>query len=78
MASRLVRLEEWAAPVTPLTMAELRLRHAQLTERAQRLRQRGMALSALSRQSSALAREVRQTQAQADDYARILDLIEKS
>jgi hypothetical protein len=61
----------------PLTMAELRLKHAQLTERAQRLRQQSRALSALSRQAGALAREVRQTQQHADDYAVILNMIQR-
>jgi len=61
----------------PLTMAELRLKHAQLTERAHRLRQQSRALSALSRQAGALAREVRQTQQHADDYAVILNMIQR-
>lgn len=63
--------------MTPLTLAELRLRHAELTERAQRLRTRGASLSPLSRQCLPVAREARQTQLRADDYARILELIDK-
>lgn len=61
---------------TPLTIAELRLRHAQLTERAERLRSRNRMLKATSTGSAEAARDARQTQLRADDYAHILTLLE--
>jgi hypothetical protein len=64
--------------VNALTLAELRLRHAQLTEKAERLRQEGRALSAVTKQATFLARRVRQYQRMADDYATLLTLCERT
>lgn len=62
--------------MNPLTVAELRLRQAQLAERAERLRQEGRTLSAVTSRSAFLARRVRLIQQQADDYASLLRIAE--
>lgn len=59
-----------------LTLQELRLRHAQLSHQAEKLRQEQRSIPALSPRASALARKVRDVQARADDYAAILNSIE--
>jgi hypothetical protein len=59
-----------------MTVQELRLRHAQLSHQAERLRQEQRSIPALSPRASALARKVRDVQARADDYATILSSIE--
>jgi hypothetical protein len=58
--------------VNPLTLAELRLKHAQLTERAERLRQEWRTLP-VSTKSTALGKKIKQLQEQADDYGRLLE-----
>lgn len=63
--------------MTPLTLAEIRLRHAQLVERAERLRAQSASMSAASRSSLATIREARRTQIRANDYAAILEWAEK-
>jgi hypothetical protein len=61
--------------VNPLTLAELRLKHAQLTERAERLRQEWRTLP-VSTKSTALGKKIKLLQAQADDYGRLLEGVE--
>jgi hypothetical protein len=60
--------------MNPLTLRELRLRHAQLDERAECLRQQWRALPAGSSPSRAVAlgKEVKDLQERADDYAALL------
>jgi hypothetical protein len=62
--------------MNPLTIAELRLRQAQLAERAERLRQEGRSLSATTPRAGFTARRVRLIQQQADDYASLLRIAE--
>lgn len=62
--------------MSPLTIAELRLRHAQLSERAERLRQEWRKTSAVSNRALELGREVTALQARADDYAAVLRVAE--
>lgn len=59
-----------------LTIAEIRLRHAQLTHSAERMRQEGRTLSATTMRASFLAKAARQTQQRADDYASLLRIAE--
>jgi hypothetical protein len=58
------------------TVTELRLRHAQLTDTAQRLRDRSLVVDPTRPASAALSREVRQTQLRADDYGRLLRILD--
>jgi hypothetical protein len=62
--------------MTPLTLSELRLRHAQLDHRAERLRQEWRTVTATSPKAGALGRAVKAARAQADDYARLLKAAE--
>ena len=64
--------------VNAVTLAEIDLRRAQLTERAERLRGRQAAITSASGAACALAREVRCVQRRADDYAAILRLLRGS
>ncbi len=59
-----------------LTVAELRLRHAQLAEKAERLRQESHRTSGASTRAAFLARGARQYQQRADDYAALLRIVE--
>jgi hypothetical protein len=61
-----------------LTLKELRLHHAQLDERAERLRQRWRALPAGSSPSRAVAlgKEVKDLQERADDIAALIRVAE--
>jgi hypothetical protein len=52
--------------MTPKTLSELRLKHAQLTDRA--------AVPTTPR-FTALSRQIRDVQARADDYAALLELV---
>jgi hypothetical protein len=63
--------------MNPLTIAEIRLRHAQLAEQAERARQRGRAVSATGTQAMSLARQARLCQERADDYAALLQLAKR-
>lgn len=62
--------------LTPKTVSELRLMHARLTDKAETLRavQRGTVPT--HPRFTALARQIRDVQARADDYAAILAAIE--
>lgn len=64
--------------MNPLTLKGIRLRQAQLEERAERLRQQWRALPAGSSPSRAVAlgREVKDLQERADDYAALLRVAE--
>jgi len=62
-------------PVNKLTVAELELRRAQLTERAEKLRARQRATVPTTPTASALARDIRETQGRADDYAALLAML---
>ena len=62
--------------MNPLTVAELRLRQAQLAEKAERLRQEGATTSGASPRAAFLARSARQHQVRADDYAALLRIAE--
>lgn len=64
------------AALTPKTLSELRLMHARLTDRAETLRAAQRAAVVTSPRFTALSRQIRDTQARADDYAAILALIE--
>lgn len=61
--------------MNPLTLAELKLRQAQLAAQAERLRQEARALPFGAR-SANLTKRVKDIQARADDYAAILAAIE--
>lgn len=61
--------------MNPMTLAELRLKHAQLTAQAERLRQEARALP-FGNRSSTLTKRVKDIQARADDYAAILASLE--
>lgn len=56
-----------------LTLAELRLRHAQLTERAERLETEWRMLP-VSAKSTPLGQKVKALREQASDYGKLLDL----
>ncbi|MFF5471071.1 hypothetical protein [Streptomyces achromogenes] len=57
-----------------LTLAELRLRHAALTERAERLEQRWRTLPPTAK-AVALGKEIKVLREQADDYKALLDAV---
>lgn len=59
-----------------LTMAELRLKHAEMFHRAEKARQQGRAVSATGQVALTLARQTRQYQIRADDYARLIEIAE--
>lgn len=61
--------------MNPMTLAELRLKHAQLVAQAERLRQEARALP-FGNRSATLTKRVKDIQARADDYAAILTAIE--
>lgn len=58
-----------------LVLAELRLKHAQLTERAERLEQEWRTLP-VSPRSTALGKKVKSLREQAKDYAALLDAVD--
>jgi hypothetical protein len=60
--------------VNALTIAELRLRHAQLTEKAERERQKWQNLPPTPG-AIRLGKEIKQLQQRADDYGRLLDAV---
>jgi hypothetical protein len=62
--------------VNPLTLSELRLRHAQLDERAERLRQQWRGTSSTSPRALALGKQVMALQGQIADYAAIIRVAE--
>jgi hypothetical protein len=57
-----------------LTLAELRLKHARLTERAERLEQEWRTLP-VNTKSLALGKKVKILREQATDYAALLDAV---
>lgn len=59
-----------------LTIAELRLRHAQLTEKAERLNAAWRRMRATDK-AIVLGKEVKALQARADDYAAVLRVAEE-
>lgn len=61
--------------MNPMTLEELRLRHAQLSHRAETLRQEWRTLPTGNR-ATTLGKRVTALQARADDYAAILALLE--
>lgn len=58
--------------MSPLTLAELRLRHAQLEHRAEKLRAEWRVAIATTPRAAALGRAVREAQERADDYGKII------
>lgn len=60
-----------------LTIREIDLRRAQLSERAERLRQEWRKTSAVSNRALELGREVKDLQARADDYAAVLRIAQE-
>lgn len=58
--------------MTPLTIAELELRRAQLAERAERLRAQWRATPSVSPRALAMGKAVTALQERADEYAAIL------
>lgn len=63
--------------MNPLTIAELRLKHAQLTERAERLEQEWRTLPPTTK-AIALGRKVRSLREQAKDYGELLAAVDLS
>ena len=63
--------------MNPLTIREIDLRRAQLSERAERLRQEWRKTSAVSNRALELGREVKDLQARADDYAAVLRIAQE-
>jgi hypothetical protein len=61
---------------TERTLAELRLRHAQLTARAETLRDRSKTMDPTTRALSAVLRDVRQTEIRALEYAALIRMAE--
>lgn len=59
-----------------LTLRELQLRHAQLEERAERLRQEWRQCGATSPRVLTLGKETKALQQRADDYAALLRVAE--
>lgn len=62
--------------MNPLTVAELKLKHAELTHKAERLRQEWRTAVATSPRAAALGRQAKVYQERANDYAEILLLLE--
>jgi hypothetical protein len=62
--------------VTPLTLAELRARHAELDLRAERKREEWMAAPSVGPRALTLGRQVKALQKRADDYAALLRVAE--
>jgi hypothetical protein len=62
--------------LSPKTLSELRLKHAQLTDKAETLRAAQRGCVATSPRFLALGRQIRDVQQRADDYAAILQAIE--
>ncbi|MEV7814283.1 hypothetical protein AB0P05_26695 [Streptomyces flaveolus] len=60
-----------------LTLAELRLKHAQLTERAERLEQEWRTLP-VSSKSTVLGKKIKTLREQASDYGKLLDMAVQS
>jgi hypothetical protein len=61
--------------MNPLTVHELRLRQAELSCRAERLRQEWRTLPATGK-ALRLGKQVKEIQDRADDYARLVELAE--
>lgn len=59
--------------ITKRTLAELRLKHAQLTASAERLRDRSRVMDPTGRALLSVMGDVRQTQQRADDYAALIE-----
>lgn len=59
-----------------LTLAELRLRHAQLSEQAERRRQEWRTATSTSPRALSLGKQVKALQERANDYKALLGLIE--
>lgn len=64
--------------MTDLVLKGLRLKHAQLDLRAEKLRAAGRFAPGTSPRALSLAREARETQKQADDYAALIKQAEES
>lgn len=64
--------------MTDLVLKELRLKHAQLDLRAEKLRTAGRFAPGTSSRALSLAREAREAQKQADDYAALIKQAEES
>ena len=64
-------------PMTDLVLKELRLKHAQLDLRAERLRCQQRGLVPTSSRALPLARQIKEAQRQADDYARLIKKAEE-
>ncbi|AXG81128.1 hypothetical protein [Streptomyces paludis] len=63
--------------MTDLVLKELRFRHAQLDLRAERLRHVWRTLPATGPRAAALGRQVKEIQAQADNYAALIEKAEE-
>lgn len=63
--------------MTDLVLKELRLRRAQLDLKAEKLRGEWRTTTATSPKAAALGRQVREIQAQADNYAALVERAEE-
>lgn len=63
--------------MTDLVLKELRFRQAQLDYRAEKLRTQWRTAPATGPRAAALSRQVKEIQAQADDYARLIKAAEE-
>ena len=63
--------------MTDLTLKELRFKHAQLDLKAEQLRAKQCGMVATSPAAAAIARQVREIQAQADNYAALIEKAEE-
>ena len=63
--------------MTDLVLKELRLKHAQLDLQAERLRGKQRGMLAPSPAAAAIARRDKETQAQADNYASLIEKAEE-
>lgn len=64
--------------MTPLTIAELRLRQATLAHRAERLREQWRNAPAIGPKALSLGKQVKALQARADEYADLVRVAEGS
>jgi len=62
--------------MSPLTLAELRARHAELALRAERKREEWMTATAVGPRALSLGKQVKALQARADEYASLLRMAE--
>lgn len=63
--------------MTDLVLKELRFKHAQLDLQAERLRTKQRGMVATSPAAAAIGRQVKEIQAQADNYAALIEKAEE-